>query len=168
MTTMIKTVIATTMHRLLLEENNVVEDEDSSLVAAAMMNNTDNNIYNNADSYQYDNNDNDNGEFDPIVFWGVNAFLLGMLLTVCIWCWCLGGKDHVTQWSERRIAADLAYQQALQDRLERQQAAKLDSPTKRTAKLKKSFQRCHVCMVRLASIYVLQVHVLYCVGLYIL
>jgi hypothetical protein len=84
--------------------------------------------------------------FTP-VFWGVNAFILVMLLSVCTWCCYFGGKENLEQWSTRRRETDLEYRRALQERIEQQRAARRDSPQKRTARLKHSFHRCRVTMV---------------------
>ena len=91
-----------------------------------------------------------NTAFDAPVFWGVNAFLLVLLVGLCVWCvWC-GGKDHVESYlsANRRADSDREYQATLRQRQEARLEARRSTPTKRRARLQRSFVRNHVQMVR--------------------
>jgi len=92
---------------------------------------------------------NANGQFNPIVFWGVNAFLFVLLLTACFWCWWCGGwkwsaasSSSSSDVEYRRRLAEQQPQQPLQDT-----AALDDDPETRQRKIMASFDRCHVKQV---------------------
>lgn len=95
-------------------------------------------------------NSNETG-FDAQVFWSVNAFILTLLLGMCIWCCCFGGKRQLeaslTGGIARRVDADLEYQEILRQRRDARMAARRSTPTKRTAILKRSFVKNKVQMV---------------------
>ena len=85
------------------------------------------------------------GNFDPLVFWCVNGFIFLMMVMVGLWC-CFADK---TTWilTARGQESDQVYQQSLREREERRKQAKIESPEKRTRKLVQSFRRHKVQMV---------------------
>ena len=83
--------------------------------------------------------------FDPVVFWCVNAFIFIMLATVLLWC--CSGKANCLISGEAYVDSDAIYQQTLREREEKKKKAKIDTPAKRRAKLLKSFRRHKVQMV---------------------
>ena len=95
--------------------------------------------------------ENDQGEFDPNVFWGVNGFILFLFILACFLCWCKGA--WLTQLYDRRhqAAGDRAYQRRVLERMQEEQQAKSESPEKRQRKLLSSFKRHGVQMVRSTS-----------------
>ena len=100
------------------------------------------------------NTSDDDDNFDPVVFWGVNAFLGVMLLVACGCCVVCGKNNHWNYWltitnmHERRRQTDVDYQRQLRQQNETQEARKVDTPAVRKQKLLQSFQRHHVSMVR--------------------
>ena len=91
--------------------------------------------------------ENDQGEFNPNVFWGVNGFILCLFIVAC--CLCCK-SDWLTKLYDRRhqAAGDRAYQRRVLERMQEEQQAKLESPEKRQRKLLASFKRHGVQMVR--------------------
>ena len=94
-----------------------------------------------------DSTTNSGGEFDPKVFWSVNAFIFVMVVTMCCFYY------HSDKWwflnaEERRRQSDDVYRRALQERLEQEEARKKETPEQRTRKLLQSFSRHKVQMVR--------------------
>ena len=85
--------------------------------------------------------------FDPRVFWGVNGFILFLVTSMCVWCWCFGGKHHLVDWTARRVDSDRRFQQTMRERHEQRMAARRSTPAKRKFRLKRSFQRNKVQMV---------------------
>ena len=77
------------------------------------------------------------------VFWGVNGFICFLLALACLWC-CFSRKFL----TRRPLDSDLEYQRSLNEREQQREQAKIDSPEKRTRKLKHSFQKHDVVMVR--------------------
>ena len=88
----------------------------------------------------------DGSEFDPKVFWSVNAFIFVMLMAMCLFCY-FGDKTWITNPEERRRRSDDAYRAALRDRLEQEAQRRLETPEQRTRKLLQSFKRHKVQMV---------------------
>jgi hypothetical protein len=77
------------------------------------------------------------------VFWGVNFFLLVLLIGLSCYCW----RFHKCSVVGQR-ASDLAYQQVLQERRRIEEEKRKETPEKRQAKLLASFERNQVTMVR--------------------
>ena len=109
-------------------------------------NGTDPNVFDSSDILEASSS-SDLEEFDPRVFWSVNAFLMFMLCSVCCWL-CVMKPEFLTNMHERRQRADSQYQQTLRERIRREEARKLDSPEQRRRKLLQSFKRHKVQMVR--------------------
>lgn len=91
-------------------------------------------------------NATNNYETNNSVFWGVNGFICFLLCLAIVWC-CFSSR-FLTNPQNRRLESDLQYQQTLNQREQQRQEAKIDSPEKRTKKLKQSFQKHGVVMVR--------------------
>jgi len=91
----------------------------------------------------------ENGEFHEGVFWGVNAFLLVILLSVCMYCYC----NHQPIFSATfglpgSTESDLVYQRTVLERQRIQAEKAKDTPEQREKKLTASFERNQVRMVR--------------------
>ena len=86
-------------------------------------------------------------DFDRNVFWGVNGFLLLMLVTMGVWC-CFCKKDWLINPHERRARSDEAFQRRVRERHERYKASKIVTPEQRRQRLLDSFMRHGVTMVR--------------------
>jgi hypothetical protein len=87
------------------------------------------------------------GEFDPKVFWSVNAFIVVLLIGSCAWCYCYGGGKAFCLGSMNRTQSDQEYQRAVLQRRQREAEQTKDSPEKRKRKLAQSFQRNQVGMI---------------------
>ena len=89
-------------------------------------------------------------EFNPIVFWSVNALWMTCLVVVVIWFWKFKGAERMTQWTRNASsrASDRALARRLQRRREMAEEAKKISPEQHRALLEKSFRRNKVHMVR--------------------
>ena len=95
-----------------------------------------------------DSTTNSAGEFDPKVFWSVNAFIFVMVVTICCFYYHNSDKAWFPNQEERRRQSDDVYRQALRERLEQEEARKKETPEQRTRKLLQSFNRHKVQMVR--------------------
>lgn len=90
-----------------------------------------------------------NVQFDPAVFWSVNAFIFVLVCTTVVWCCRYGKRDWVAPGTQNgRQSSDETHRQAVLRRQELQRQAKIDTPAQRTRKLLRSFQRHMVQMVR--------------------
>lgn len=89
---------------------------------------------------------NANGQFNPVVFWGVNAFIAFLLIAACTWCWWCGGW----KWSAT-ASSDVEYRRRLAEQQQQRQlttAAWSDDLETRQRKIVASFDKCHVKQVR--------------------
>jgi hypothetical protein len=85
--------------------------------------------------------------FDPKVFWSVNAFTFALLIgIVCYGCY--GDLSWLTNMHQRRREADAEYQAAVRHREQERKEAKKTSPAVRRRELLASFRRHKVSMVR--------------------
>lgn len=85
-------------------------------------------------------------EFEPKVFWSVNAFIFCVFMTMVLWC-CYGDKSFLTNIQTRQEDSDRAYQATLREREERRKRAKMQTPQQRRRKLLQSFRRHNVSMI---------------------
>ncbi|KAL3896433.1 MAG: hypothetical protein SGARI_007173, partial [Bacillariaceae sp.] len=88
--------------------------------------------------------------FDPKVFWSVNAFILVLFCATVLWC-CFGSdKSMFTLLNpeERRQRSDEIYRRRILEQRQRQEEAKQETPAQRTKRLFKSFVKHQVQMVR--------------------
>lgn len=81
-------------------------------------------------------------DFDPRVFWGVNAFIALMVILGCTLFWYRWNRHGITMPSEQDRRLEDAR------RAEERRVTKLDNPIKRKRKLLQSFRRCQVTKVR--------------------
>ena len=95
------------------------------------------------------NNEDIEHQTDPAVFWGVNAFIFALLVSVCSWLWCCGGYNGLTQVQQ----SDLQYAQRVQQRNAEREARRQMSPQERQAAIVQSLRRNQVRMVRLSALY---------------
>lgn len=91
-------------------------------------------------------NEDTEHQTDPVVFWGVNAFILVLLISVCSWLWCCGGYKGLTRVQQ----SDLQYAQRLQQRNAEREARRQMSPQERQVAIIQSLRRNQVRMVRLS------------------
>jgi hypothetical protein len=96
-------------------------------------------------------NDNANystTNFDPKVFWSVNAFIFVLLISTVVVC-CFAKKEWFTYDRETgRMNSDEQYRQTVLQRQRQQQQSKVETPAQRTRRLLRSFKRHQVEMVR--------------------
>lgn len=89
---------------------------------------------------------------DPRVFWGVNLFILTLLIAASAWFCCLGGAKRMAAASSSLEASDQRYQQQVQERRQRREEARQMSPEERKKTILQSFQRNQVKMVRVYDV----------------
>lgn len=87
----------------------------------------------------------DDSNFDPRIFWGVNACFLIAVVVTC--CYCYHNRNCITQAHERRRQTDLEFQRNQLERRERKRKAKEISPEKLRRLLLSSFKKHRVMMV---------------------
>lgn len=95
--------------------------------------------------------ENDSAEFNPRVFWSVNAFIFALLISVCVWCYCFGGHEYIGNRERMRVASDQTFRTSVMRRREREHQARQETPEQRQKKLWRSFKRCQVHMVCLVD-----------------
>lgn len=90
-------------------------------------------------------------EFNPIVFWSVNAIWMSILVGLIIWFWKFNGAQHLTAWSQSGSRAgsdsDLQYQNRVAQRQRVEAERKKVSPEKRRKLLGDYFRKSKVHMV---------------------
>ena len=96
-------------------------------------------------------------EFNPIVFWSVNAIWMSILIGLIIWFWKFNGAQHLTAWSQSGSRAgsdsDLQYQNRVAQRQRVEAERKKVSPEKRRKLLGDYFRKSKVHMVSLIQVY---------------
>ena len=96
-------------------------------------------------------------EFNPIVFWSVNAIWMSILVGLIIWFWKFNGAQHLTAWSQSGSRAgsdsDLQYQNRVAQRQRVEAERKKVSPEKRRKLLGDYFRKSKVHMVSLIQVY---------------
>lgn len=85
----------------------------------------------------------EDSDFEPKVFWSVNAFIFFLVVFGCTWWW----RSLRTEVSNPRNS-DEVYRQTVQRRREAREEARKENPETRQRHLLGSFQRRNVSMVR--------------------
>ena len=93
----------------------------------------------------------DEKEFNPVVFWSVNALWMSVLVASIIWFCKFKGAERMTQWATNASRSDDIFAQRLRRRREAAAEAKRISPEVHRAELKKQFRNAKVHMVSLCS-----------------
>jgi hypothetical protein len=80
-----------------------------------------------------------------LVFWGVNIFILFLLISACLWCYCIATSSK--HQLRRRQESDEIYRQTVLRRQQHELEIRRDSPDQRKRKVLDSFNRCQTRMV---------------------
>eukprot|EP00542_Grammatophora_oceanica_P015078 CAMPEP_0194039430 /NCGR_PEP_ID=MMETSP0009_2-20130614/11552_1 /TAXON_ID=210454 /ORGANISM="Grammatophora oceanica, Strain CCMP 410" /LENGTH=333 /DNA_ID=CAMNT_0038682257 /DNA_START=219 /DNA_END=1220 /DNA_ORIENTATION=- len=86
-------------------------------------------------------------EFDPVVFWSVNAIWMTVLACLIIFFWKCNGSERLQRWMTHSGESDRIYARTMHRRREAQREARKMSPTQRKNFLERSFQRNKVHMI---------------------
>lgn len=91
----------------------------------------------------------DTRQFDPVIFWSVNAIWISVLLVIIIWFWKFNGSARLTAWTQAMVSqeSDLAYRRRVANRQREKIEAKRITPEERVKILQKYFRSNNVHMV---------------------
>jgi hypothetical protein len=88
-------------------------------------------------------------QFDPVVFWCVNAIWITVLVSVIIWIWKFDGAARITAWTHAMVShdSDIAYRRRLASRQRALEEAKRITPEERRKILEEYYRTNKVQMV---------------------
>mmetsp|Transcript_18404 Transcript_18404/g.42634 ORF Transcript_18404/g.42634 Transcript_18404/m.42634 type:complete len:161 (+) Transcript_18404:153-635(+) len=89
-------------------------------------------------------------EFNPVVFWSVNAIWITVLAVLVIWLWKFNGAERLQRWTRAHANRDSDQELAarLRRRREQEEESKKISPEEHAEMLGKTFREKKVHMVR--------------------